>query len=78
MFGPVKNDPILVARSRENHVTIVFVHPAEFLVTAPGGQIATAELFGNVLEIAPGDQGQAVDSSAVRYFDLPLSAARAE
>jgi predicted amidohydrolase len=78
MFGPVKNDPILVARSRENHVTIVFVHPAEFLVTVPGGQIATVELFGDVLEIAPGDQGQAVDSSAVRYFDLALSAARAE
>jgi predicted amidohydrolase len=71
MFGPVKNDPILVARSRENNVTIVFVHPAEFLVTTPGGHVATAELFGDVLEIDAGDQNQAVDSSAVRFYDVP-------
>src|SRR5439155_185001 len=30
MFGPTRNDPILQARSRENHKYIVFVHPAEF------------------------------------------------
>ena len=75
MFGPVKNDPILVARSRENDVTIVFVHPAEFLVTAPGGQIATAELFGDVLEIDATDEAKPVDSSAVRYFEVPMTKA---
>lgn len=74
MFGPVQNDPILSARSRENDVYITFVHPAEFLVTAPGGRILTAELFGDVLLIDPADAGTKVDSSAVRYFDLPLAA----
>lgn len=74
MFGPVKNDPILAARSRENNVSIVFVHPAEFLVTAPGGRIVTAELFGDVLLIDPGDQNTPVDSGGVRYFDVPLAA----
>lgn len=73
MFGPVENDPILADRSRENDVYIVFVHPAEFLVTAPGGRIITAELFGDVLLVDPADEGTKADSSAVRYFDLPLT-----
>lgn len=73
MFGPKSNDPILVARSRENHVPIVFVHPAEFLVTAAGGKIETAELFGDRLLIDAADEGTAVDSQAVRYFELPLA-----
>jgi predicted amidohydrolase len=34
MYGPAKNDPIVQARSRETKRYIVFVHPAEFLVTA--------------------------------------------
>jgi len=72
MFGPVKNDPILQARSRENGVHIVFVHPAEFLVTDPQGQIVTAELFGDVLLIDPADENGPADSGAVRYFNLPL------
>jgi N-carbamoylputrescine amidase len=73
MFGPKSNDPILVARSRENNVPIVFVHPAEFLVTAAGGKIETAELFGDRLLIDAADEGTAVDSQAVRYFELPLA-----
>jgi predicted amidohydrolase len=72
MFGPKNNDHILAARSRENHVPIVFVHPAEFLVTAADGKIETAELFGDRLLIPPEDAGMAVDSQAVRYFELPL------
>jgi predicted amidohydrolase len=39
MFGPKSNDPILQARSKENRKYIVFVHPAEFLVTSPEGTI---------------------------------------
>ena len=39
MFGPKSNDPIVQARSKENQVPIVFVHPAEFLVTGPDGSI---------------------------------------
>jgi N-carbamoylputrescine amidase len=73
MFGPKKNDPILQARSRENGVYIVFVHPAEFLVTGPKGQIVTAELFGERLLIDSGAVGSDADSSAIRYFDLPLT-----
>jgi predicted amidohydrolase len=75
MFGPVKNDPILAARSRENNVYITFVHPTEFLVTAPGGEIITAELFGDVLLIDPSAENTQLDSGGVRYFDLPLAPA---
>ena len=73
MFGPKSNDPILQARSRENGVFIVFVHPTEFLVTNPQGEIVTAEVLGDRLLIDPTDENGAVDSSAIRYFDLPLA-----
>jgi predicted amidohydrolase len=73
MFGPKSNDHILQARSRENGVYIVFVHPAEFLVTDPKGEIVTAELFGDRLLIDPADENSDADSSAIRYFDLPLN-----
>jgi predicted amidohydrolase len=72
MFGPKSNDPILQARSRENGVYIVFVHPAEFLVTDPKGNIETTELVGDRLLIEPGDENREPDSSAIRYFDLPI------
>ena len=72
MFGPKSNDPILQARSRENGVYIVFVHPAEFLVTDPNGKIEIAELVGDRLLIEPGDENGERDSSAIRYFDLPI------
>lgn len=72
MFGPSKNDPILQARSKENGVYIVFVHPAEFLVTAPSGEIVTAELFGDRLLIDAADEDTAADSRAIRYFELPI------
>ncbi len=71
MFGAKSNDPILQARSRENGVYIVFVHPAEFLVTDPQGKIEIAEFVGDRLLIAPEDENGDHDSSAVRYFDLP-------
>jgi predicted amidohydrolase len=73
MFGPKNNDPILQARSRENGVYIVFVHPAEFLVTAPSGDIVTAELIGDRLLIDPADEKGDVDASGIRYFDVPLA-----
>jgi predicted amidohydrolase len=74
MFGPKSNDHILQARSQENDVYIVFVHPAEFLVTAPRGDIVTAELIGDRLLIDPRDEKSDVDSSGIRYFDVPLAA----
>jgi neutral ceramidase len=72
MFGPKSNDPILQERSRENHSYIVFVHPAEFLVTAPDGSIATRTLLGDRLLISNDEQGSDLDQSSVCYFELPI------
>lgn len=72
MFGPKSNDHILQARSKENGKHIVFVHPAEFLVTSPDGSIAQQTVLGDRLFIAPEDAGQEPDSQHVFYFDLPL------
>ncbi len=73
MFGPEKNDPIVQARSRENRLSIVFVHPAEFLVTAPDGAIAHRVLLGDRLLIRPEDAGTPVDRNAVILFELPMA-----
>src|SRR5262249_37595324 len=62
MFGPKSNDPIVQARSRENGVYIVFVHPAEFLVTDPKGHNAAVEVLGDRLLIDPAEETTAVDS----------------
>ncbi|MBL8851399.1 MAG: carbon-nitrogen hydrolase family protein [Planctomycetaceae bacterium] len=70
MFGPKSNDPILQARSQETGLPIVFVHPAEFLVTGPGGVIESRELLGDTLEIAPEQVGTERDSSKVYFFDV--------
>lgn len=70
MFGPKTNDPILQARSQETGLPIVFVHPAEFLVTGPGGVIERRELLGDHLEVAAGDVGTDRDSSEVYYFEV--------
>lgn len=73
MFGPKRNDPILQERSRENHKYIVFVHPAEFIVTAPDGTIVQQALLGNRLLIPPDLIGTDADSKRVCYVDLPLA-----
>ncbi|MBM3335683.1 carbon-nitrogen hydrolase family protein, partial [Candidatus Sumerlaeota bacterium] len=72
MFGPKSNDHILQARSRENRKYIVFVHPAEFLVTAPDGTSAVQKILGDTLLISPKQIDTGADSKAVFYFDLPL------
>jgi predicted amidohydrolase len=72
MFGPKSNDPIVQARSRENGVPIVFVHPAEFLVTNADGSVAARTILGDSLLIDPGRQGGENDRNQVFYFDLPL------
>jgi predicted amidohydrolase len=73
MFGPKSNDPILQARSKENKIHIVFVHPAEFLVTGPDGAILQSTVLGNTLLVAPQDIGGTKDLNKVFYFDLPLA-----
>lgn len=70
MFGPKSNDPIVQARSRENKTSIIFVHPAEFLVTGPDGSVRDRQLLGDVLLVAPDQVGTAGDKNQVFYFDL--------
>jgi len=72
MFGPKRNDPIVQARSRENKVYIVFVHPAEFLVTGPDGSIVDRTILGDRLLIPKDQAGSEVDQNRVFYFDLPV------
>ncbi|MGE3821647.1 MAG: carbon-nitrogen hydrolase family protein, partial [Isosphaeraceae bacterium] len=72
MFGPRTNDPIVQARSRENGVFLVFVHPAEFLVTAPDGSIARRVLLGDRLLVGSDDRDTSDDSREVVLFNLPL------
>ena len=76
MFGAKSNDPIVQARSRENHKYIVFVHPAEFLVTGPDGEIVAQTILGNSLLISQEQIGSEADSKQVFYFDMPLADAK--
>lgn len=71
MFGPAKNDGFLQARSRENKIHIVFVHPCEFLVTGPNGAILSRTLLGDSLLVSPAQIGSEKDVNRVFYFDLP-------
>jgi len=73
MFGSKKNDPMVQARSKENRLPIVFVHPAEFLVTDPDGSIRTRTLIGNQLVIPKSQVGGKKDTSRIFYFDLVTS-----
>lgn len=70
MFGAKSNDWILQARSRETGLPIVFVHPAEFLVTGPDGSVVQQTVLGNVLLVPPADAGTAKDANRVFYVDL--------
>ena len=72
MFGPKNNDPIVQARSRENQIHILFVHPAEFLVTGPDGSNLAQTVLGKQLLIAPDQVDSEKDSNRIFYFDLPL------
>jgi predicted amidohydrolase len=71
MFGPKSNDPIVAARSRENQIHILFVHPAEFLVTGPDGSALASAVVGDRLLIQPGEAGTEKDAHRIFYFDLP-------
>jgi predicted amidohydrolase len=72
MFGPRNNDPIVQARSRENGIPILFVHPAEFLVTGPDGSILGRTVLGDSLLIVADESQSARDLNRVFYFDLPV------
>lgn len=72
MFGPKTNDPIVQARSRENRIPIVFVHPAEFLVTGPDGSILRRELLGDRLLVGQGQARGPGDQNMVYFHDLAV------
>jgi len=78
MYGPKRNDPILQARSRENRIHIVFVHPAEFLVTGPDGSILDRTILGDRLLISPDEIGSEKDQNQVFYYDLPIGGRQGE
>ena len=72
MFGPQNNDPLLQARSKENQLFIVFVHPCLFLVTGPDGSIVERRSLGDALLITEDQVDGEQDQKDVYYFDLPL------
>jgi predicted amidohydrolase len=71
-WGVLDNDLTVQARSRENHIHIVFVHPAEFLVTAPDGSILQRRLLGEGLLVTRTEVNGAKDRNQVFYHDLPI------
>jgi predicted amidohydrolase len=73
MSGPKDNDHILQDRSRENKKYIVFVHPKEFLVTAPDGSIVKQTMLGDKKSVVAADLQTESDSKRVFYFDLPIA-----
>jgi predicted amidohydrolase len=75
MFGSETNDPIVQARSKENKVPILFVHPAEFLVTDSHGEIRARTILGDRLEIAASEIGGDSDKNEIVFFELPLTGA---
>jgi len=71
MFGPRSNDPIVQARSKETKLHIVFVHPAQFLVTNPDGSVKESTVLGDRLLIGRDEIGGEKDRNRVFYVDLP-------
>lgn len=71
MFGPARNDGFLQERSRENKKWIVFVHPAEFLVTDPEGEISQRTILGDRLLVKPEEIDTDADSRQVFYAEIP-------
>jgi hypothetical protein len=53
-------------------VPIVFVHPAEFLVTASDGSVLARSVLGDCLLTLREEVGTAKDLYRVYYFDLSL------
>lgn len=72
MFGPKRNDPILQARSRENKVPILFVHPVEFLVTGPDGAILERTLLGENMLVTREQIDGKQDQRRICYVELVL------
>ena len=78
-FGP-KNDEHMQDRSEACGKTIIFVHPAQFLVTGSDRTICDNQMIGDPdperraesMCITPSQVGTSNDLSHVCYFDLPI------
>jgi predicted amidohydrolase len=73
MWGPKDNDPILQARSRENNIDIVFVHPIEFLVTDGAGDIVNRHFVGEDMVLKREELSGPKDQRLVVIYDLSLT-----
>jgi len=65
------------ANFRRAEFHIVFVHPAEFLVTGPDGSILERTILGDRLLISPEQAGGEHDLNRVFYCDVPVDDAPA-
>lgn len=76
-WGPVDNILTVQARSRENKIHIVSVHPQAFLVTGPDGATRKRETLGDGLVVKREDVNGERDQNGVVYFDLPIRSGNA-
>ncbi len=81
-FGP-NNDAHMQSRSKAVGKYIIFVHPAQFLVTAPDGTVPENQTLGDLsipkevrydqMSIEPEHMDTEGDRGGVYFFDLPLT-----
>jgi predicted amidohydrolase len=71
-WGPIDNLLKVQARSRENNLFIVSVHPAAFLATGPDGATRKRETLGERLLVDRKELDGEHDRNGVVYFDLPI------
>ncbi len=64
-YGP-ENDLLMRQRSKEGGMPIVFVHPVEFLVTGPAGEILAQSLHGDALD----EENKDSSGGVARVYDL--------
>jgi predicted amidohydrolase len=72
MWGPKDNDHFLQARSRENNIPIVFVHPIEFLVTGPDGSIKERRFAGQEMAIEVNQVNTKDDEKMIALYELRI------
>ena len=66
-FG-AENDRAVSQRSKEGKIPIVFVHPIEFLVTGPSGEILDQSLFGETVD----ENVNESPGGIVKIFDINI------
>lgn len=71
VWGSVESILKVQARSRENNLFIVSVHPTAFLATGPDGATRKRETFEGPALVKREEVGADHDQNGVVYFDLP-------